>query len=72
MDYTTAAVYTFQKRVLENIKQHLPSPKKVIYFMDGAARQYKNKNNSNLAHNEEYYLRSRMALLHYFSWKGAM
>jgi hypothetical protein len=71
MEHTIAVIYTHQKKVLKNTKQHLSSVKKVIYFMDVAASTKIIKNN-NLAHNKEYHLRSRILLLHCFSWKEAV
>jgi hypothetical protein len=39
VEHNSAAVRTIQKKVLENMIQHLPNVKKVIYFMNGAAAQ---------------------------------
>jgi hypothetical protein len=62
----TETAYIFQKKVLENTKQHLPNLKKVIHFTDGAARQYKNKKKiSNLAcHKEDINLEAKW---HFFA-----
>ena len=54
LQHDTIAVYLFQKKLLMFLKQALPFPlKKIIYFSDGAASQYKNRKNfSNLCHHE--------------------
>ena len=44
--HDTVAVYLFQKRLITFLKQALPfSLKKILYFSDGAASQYKNRKN---------------------------
>ena len=50
--HSTNAVYTFQDCVISHLKGKLPFEiKKIFYFSDGAASQYKNyKNFANLAH----------------------
>ena len=50
MTHDTNAVYTFLKRLLVDfVKPDFPTMKKVIYFSDGSAAQYKNyKNLTNL------------------------
>ena len=49
--HNTVAVHTFLKPILDYVKQLCPSLKKVHYFTDGAASQYKNyKNIANLLH----------------------
>ena len=51
MKHETVTVYAFQKIVLAHLRQHLPQIKKVIYFSDGAASQYKNyKNFTNICY----------------------
>ena len=46
LQHDTVAVYLFQKVLIEFLKATLPfSPKKIIYFSDGAASQYKNRKN---------------------------
>ena len=52
--HDTIAVYLFQKRLIAFLKQKLPFPlKKITYFSDGAASQYKNRKNfNNLCHHE--------------------
>ncbi|KAK3927342.1 ARL14 effector protein [Frankliniella fusca] len=45
MKHDINSVYEFQKNYVEFLKVKLPSLKKVIYFSDGAAQQYKNKKN---------------------------
>ena len=46
MHHDTVAVYLFQKNLITFLKQVLPTaPKKIIYFSDGAASQYKNRKN---------------------------
>ena len=53
--YDTIAVSYFQKRLLSVIKGKV-EPKKIFYFSDGAAAQYKNRKNfANLAYHEEDY-----------------
>ena len=52
--HTTATVYAFQKKLLDNIKVNHPSLAKVHYFSDGCAGQYKNRFNFiNLCHHNE-------------------
>ena len=47
-------VFAFLKVVLEYLKTELPAVKKIHYFTDGCAGQYKNKNNFiNLCHHED-------------------
>ncbi|CAF4238702.1 unnamed protein product, partial [Rotaria magnacalcarata] len=43
--HTTVVVYTFQQELLKDIKQFLPHIKRVHYFSDGSAAQYKNRFN---------------------------
>lgn len=45
LEHNTTAVHTFQLKLTNYIKQYHPSIKKLIYFSDGAASQYKNKKN---------------------------
>ena len=46
MHHDTVAVYLFQKNLISFLKQELhTAPKKIIYFSDGAASQYKNRKN---------------------------
>lgn len=54
LQHDTIAVYLFQKKLIMFLKQTLPFPlKKIAYFSDGAASQYKNRKNfSNLCHHE--------------------
>ena len=52
-DHGINTVYTFQEILLNEIKEFIPNLKKVSYFTDGAAGQYKNKSNFiNLCHHE--------------------
>ena len=52
--HTTAMVYTFLQDLIPHIKINYPQVKKVIYFSDGCAGQYKNRYNFiNLLHHEE-------------------
>ena len=44
-DHTTVTVFAFLKVVLKYLKTELPAVKKIHYFTDGCAGQYKNKNN---------------------------
>ena len=51
---TTVTVFAFLKVVLKYLKTELPAVKKIHYFTDGCAGQYKNKNNFiNLCHHED-------------------
>ena len=51
--HTTATVYAFQKKLLDNIKVTHPSLTKGHYYSDGCARQYKNCFNIiNLCHHK--------------------
>lgn len=43
--HNTAMVYTFQQRLIPEIRKKVPTLKKVYYFSDGCAAQYKNKYN---------------------------
>ena len=44
MHHDTVAVYLFQKKLVTTLKQVLhTAPKKIIYFSDEAAPQYKNR-----------------------------
>ena len=44
-DHTTVTVLAFLKVVLTYLKNEYQSVKKIHYFTDGCAGQYKNKNN---------------------------
>ncbi|CAM1303135.1 Uncharacterised protein r2_g1312 [Pycnogonum litorale] len=44
-EHSTSTVYAFQQVVIEYIKKEFPEVKKVHYFTDGCAGQYKNKHN---------------------------
>lgn len=52
LQYDTVAVYLFQRKLIEFLKLALPFMlKKIVYFSDGAASQYKNRKNFiNLCH----------------------
>ena len=53
LTHDTVAVYAFQQKLIDHLKQVLPV-RKVYYFSDGAASQYKNRKNFlNLAHHFE-------------------
>ena len=54
LQHDTIAVFQFQSSLLSFLKETLPcKPKKIIYFSDGAASQYKNRKNFlNLCHHE--------------------
>ena len=56
LNHDTTAVYLFQKCFMALLKRVIPAGqpiKKVIYFSDGAASQYKNRKNFlNLCHHE--------------------
>lgn len=43
--HDTSVVHTFQKCLIEDIKNAVPAINKVIYFTDGASSQYKNEKN---------------------------
>ena len=46
LHHDTVAVYLFQKSLIAFLKRVLPSsPKKIVYFSDGTASQYKNRKN---------------------------
>jgi len=45
VEHNTTTVYAFQQQLVSYLKDNHPSVKKVIYFSDGAASQYKNKKN---------------------------
>ncbi|KAK3911628.1 ARL14 effector protein [Frankliniella fusca] len=65
MKHHVDAVYAFQKEFINFIKLKVPNVKKVIYFSDGAAQQYKSKFNAlNLSyHSEDFALQAEW---HYF------
>ena len=51
--HNTNSVFAFQTKVLTFLKQKFPGVRKVVYFSDGAAAQYKNfKNFTNLCFHE--------------------
>jgi len=56
LKHDTVAVHKFQEKVIQHIKDNLPHIRKIFYFSDGAAAQYKNfKNFANLSfHHEEF------------------
>ena len=67
MTHDTNAVYTFLKRLLVDfVKPDFPTMKKVIYFSDGSAAQYKNyKNLTNLIfHDRDFDLQAEW---HFFA-----
>lgn len=45
MAHDTKAVYSFQKKLIRNLKERFPELEEIIYISDGCAAQYKNKNN---------------------------
>jgi len=45
LQHNTVAVYTFQRCFIEYLKQNFPLVKRIYYFSDGAASQYKNRKN---------------------------
>lgn len=52
--HDTVAVHLFQKVLIEFLTKKIEKPKKVIYFSDGCAAQYKNRKNFiNLCHHRE-------------------
>ena len=57
LHYDTVAVHLVQRSFIAFLKELLPArlhPKKIIYFSDGAASQYKNmKNFLNLCHHKD-------------------
>ena len=55
LHHNTVAVYLYQKCLIEYLKAHVcPHPRKIFYFSDGAAAQYKNRKNFlNLCYHEE-------------------
>lgn len=55
LTHNTVLVHVFQRKLINFIKQDfMPSLKKVYYFSDGSAVQYKNRKNfSNLCHHTE-------------------
>jgi len=66
LQHSTVAVHRFQKEVLQYLKQTHPNLKKIFYFSDGAASQYKNfKNLTNLIfHKEDFDLNAEW---HFFA-----
>jgi len=54
MQHDTVTVHTFLRVLLSHLKQLQPDLRKVLYFSDGAASQYKNyKNFCNLLHHND-------------------
>lgn len=54
LEHNTVAVYTFQKKLIALLKSKFKTIKKIYYFSDGCAGQYKNKKNFiNLCHHEK-------------------
>lgn len=52
--HNTVLVHVFQKKLIDFLKSFLPNLKKLYYFSDGSAAQYKNRKNfSNLCHHSE-------------------
>ena len=48
------AIYTFQKKVIKDLKGRLPQLRKIHFFSDGCGEQYKNKYNFlNICHHEK-------------------
>lgn len=43
LEHNTVAFHTFQKYLTQHLREKLPSVKKIYYFSDGAASQYKTK-----------------------------
>lgn len=53
LEHNTVVVHTFQKHLINQIKEKIPNIKKIIYFSDGASSQYKNRKNfSNLCNHK--------------------
>lgn len=51
LEHDTVAVFMFQKKMIQFLKEKFTTVEKIIYFSDGAPQQYKNKKNfSNLRH----------------------
>ena len=72
LTHDSVAVHCFVKKLLTFLVTKL-TVKKVYYFSDGAASQYKNKKNFvNLAFHNRKKHRSRVALLCHCSWQGPM
>ena len=55
LEHNTVAVYTFQKKLIHFFTAKFgEAPRKIIYFSDGCAAQYKNKKNCfNLCHHKQ-------------------
>lgn len=52
--HDTVAVHLFQKVLISFLSNKIRTPKRIIYFSDGCAAQYKNRKNFvNLCHHEE-------------------
>lgn len=53
LNHDTVAVYEYQNIIIKFLKEHY-SPKKIIYFTDGASQHFKNKHNfMNLLHHKK-------------------
>ena len=57
LEHNTIAVYMFQKKFLNFLKTKFKNlPKKIYYFSDGSAAQYKNKENfCNLHYHKDHF-----------------
>ena len=53
-DHSTVTVFAFLKVVIDYLKGEFPSTRKIHYFTDGCARQYKNRNNFMCYHEEDF------------------
>ena len=65
-DHNTIAVHLFQKKLIEFLSITFRKPKKIFYFSDGCAAQYKNRKNFiNLCHHAEDF--NVLAEWHFFA-----
>ena len=56
LNHDTNAVATFQPRLINDLKGQVPGLRKINYWSDGAASQYKNKKNfANIANHQQNY-----------------
>ena len=73
-EHSTVTVFAFLKVVINYLKKEFPTVKKVHYFTDGCAEQYKNKNNFvNLCHHEDDFgLAAEWNFCCYLTWQECL
>ena len=74
LTYDTAAVYLFQKHLIEFLCEQNILVSKVMYFSDKAASQYKNKKNflNSVNHNDDFEMPAEWHFFCHFTWKRTL